>query len=196
MHRVVILVAVVGACAQQQSTQQPPPVDPGAIVGTWRFLPRDPTRTPPEEREVVELAADGGYAIRNRRGTQTGTYELDGAYLTIGADTDAWITTGIAASADRLLIDAVFPAAVGADGLVGTWAGAQSSPQATTEIEIELRGDGSARVSQSGSLEGEDAATWAMEEPFAVLTFDHPTRAKAFGAIPGVAIGEWMYERL
>ncbi|MBX3162823.1 MAG: hypothetical protein KF773_43075 [Deltaproteobacteria bacterium] len=196
MTRVVFLIAMA-ACAQPQPSTQPPAVDAATLVGSWRYLPFDPARTPPDQREVLELADDGTYAIRNRRGTQTGAYELDGNYLTLGAGTSAWIVTGVAATAERLLVDAVFPtSAPGRGGLAGTYAGEQSSAQATTDIELDLRADGTARVRQTGTLVADDEATWVEDGDFAVLTFSNPTRNKAFGTLPGLAIGEWMYERL
>jgi hypothetical protein len=185
-------VVMIAACAAPSPASLTNVDD---LVGTWRFLPHDPSRTPVEERELVELRADGHYTITNRHGPQSGTFELDGNELTIYSPSGSWISTGVAASADRLLTDAVFRTDGSAD-LVGTWTGTQSSPQVTTTIELELRPDGTAHVRQTGSLSGDDQATWQLEDPFAILTFTDPVRERAFPVLPGVAIGEWMYERL
>jgi hypothetical protein len=185
---------VVCACASEAAV----PLPSGDVIGTWRHLPHDPTRTAIEEREVVELRADGSYSIvkRGGRGIDRGTYVIDGNALTIRSHAGGWITTGFAATEELLVIDALFPEDIDDDGFVGTWRGAQSSSVASTEIRFELRRDGTARMEQTGALSEALEVTWRHDAPFVLVTFTQPTRTRALPALPGIAIGEWLYERI
>ena len=82
------------------------------------------------------------------------------------------------------------------DGLVGTWSGTQSTESATSVTELELRADGSGHLVQTGSSSDDVDATWIHDDPYAVITFMGVTRPRSLPTIPGVAIGEWLYERL
>ena len=189
MNRVVFVV--MAACAQPVELT-PPPADHG-LLGSWRYVPRDPT-TPLEDRELLELAADGRYTIRDGAELTTGGFEIAGDDLTLHMGT-GWITTGFAVTAEHLVVDALFPTGDNT-GLTGTWRGAQSSDVAHTEIELVLRGDGSAHLRQIGSLADETDATWIEEGPYALVTFANKTRPKPFPALLGLAVGEWLYERV
>jgi hypothetical protein len=187
MQRVMLLLLV--ACA----TEPAPPSNPESLFGTWRYLPADPTRTPVEERQLVTFAEDGTYTIEDPSDVQTGRYQLAGHDLTITM-ADGFITTGVAATDDRMVIDALFPQ--GDIEIAGTWIGTQSAPDVTSTITLELDADGTAHLGQSGTLSGEDDATWLHADPFMVLTFANPTRTRAMPVLPGVALGEWLYERM
>jgi hypothetical protein len=187
MQRVMLLSCLV-ACATEASS--PPPAE---LIGTWRYLPSAPERTPVEERQLVTFADDGTYEIAEPDGTQAGTFRYDDGELTITTG-DGFIATGVAATETHLVIDALFPRG-GAD-VAGTWVGTQSSPIATSTITLELRADGTAHLGQVGSFEADDEATWTLADPFAVLTFTSPTRSRSLPVLPGLAIGEWLYERI
>jgi hypothetical protein len=187
MQRVMLLLLV--ACA----TEPAPPSNPESLFGTWRYLPADPTRTPVEERQLVTFTDDGTYEIADPDGTQAGTFRYDAGELTI-TTSDGFIATGVAATETHLVIDALFPR--GDADVAGTWVGTQSSPIATSTITLELRADGTAHLGQVGSFEADDEATWTLADPFAVLTFTSPTRSRSFPVLPGLAIGEWLYERM
>lgn len=186
MHRVMLVF--VAACAAEPT---PPPPD-HELLGSWRYVPQDPT-TPADDRQVLVFAADGRYSIREGDELQTGAFEIAGDALTLHTSR-GFVTTGVAITSTHLLVDALFPAGDNA-GLVGTWIGAQSSAVADTQIELVLRADGTAHLSQTGSLADDIDATWVQQEPYAVLTFAGTTRPKLFPALPGIAIGEWLYER-
>lgn len=190
MLRVVLVTSLVAACAAE-----PAPLPDTAPIGTWRYLPHDPTRTPVEERETVELRDDGAYAIRDRRGVDTGTYRIDGNDLTIESSAGGKITTGFAATDDLLIVDALFPARDDMD-LVGTWTGTQSSDGTVTGVTLVLRDDGSARIEQTGTYRDAADARWFYAEPYVVVTLAGSTRGKAMPVLPGVAIGDWLYERV
>lgn len=183
------------ACAAEPA---PPTPQTGDAVGTWRFLPHDPTRTPVDERQVLELHGDGTYAIRDRHGTETGSYELDGHDLTMRPRTGGFVTTGFAATADRLLADALFPdgARADADSVIGRWIGGQASSQTSTEVALELRADGTAHLEQTGELADAADGTWSEDAPYVLLTFASTSLTKPFPVLPGIALGEWLYERI
>ena len=185
-------ILLFAACAADPAPVQVPSDD---LVGTWRYLPVDPSRTPLDERELVVFGADGLYSIRDSRGAQSGSYEVDGHDLTIHSSTGGEITTGFAARADRLIIDALFPMGP-SDGLIGTWTGVQSSETESSVVALELRTDGTAHFEQTGSIMEQADATWIRDDPYAVVMFSGTTRSKSYPALPDVAIGEWLYERV
>ena len=185
------MFVVFAACAATPDLVPPPP-DHG-LLGSWRFMPRDPAM-PLEDRELLAFTADGRYSIRDRAELTVGSFEIAGDDLTLHTSS-GWITTGIAVSSNRLLVDALFATGDNA-GLVGTWRGAQSSDLAQTEIELVLRPDGTAHLRQTGSLTDDAEATWIHEDPYALLTFTERTRPKPFPALLGIAVGEWLYERV
>ena len=189
MNRVVFVVLV--ACANPVEVTPPPP-DHG-LLGSWRYVPRDPT-LPLEDRELLAFGSDGRYTIRDGADVSSGQFEIAGDDLTLHGDL-GWITTGFAVTAEHLLVDALFPTGDNT-GLTGTWRGAQSSASDHTEIELVLRDDGTAHLRQIGSLADETEATWIEEDPYALVTFANKTRPKPFPALAGLAIGEWLYERV
>jgi hypothetical protein len=176
------------ACAEESLPVEVPPS--GDLVGTWRYMPFYPDRTPVEEREIVVFGADGLYSIRDPDGSQSGSYELAGHDITIRSSAGAWITTGVAVNGDRLIIDALFPAGP-SDGLIGTWG---------AELETDTRssrwscGPTARPFEQTGTLRRE--ATWIQDDPYALVMFAGTTRTKAYPALPDFAIGEWLYERV
>lgn len=189
MYR-VLLGLVVSACGVEATL---PPPDHG-LIGTWRYVsPR--ADTPVDQLEVLEFGADGHYSKRDRRGVQTGTFEIEENEVTISSSASGWITTGYAVTSDRLIVDALLPSGE-TDGLVGTWIGGQSTGDATSVIELELRADGTGHLVQTGSWSDDVNTTWIREDPYAVITFEGVTRPRSFPALPGVAIGEWLYERV
>jgi hypothetical protein len=181
------------ACAEDSLPVQVPTSDD--LVGTWRYMPFYPDRTPVEERELVVFGADGRYSITDEDGAQSGTYELAGHDVTIRSSTGAMITTGVAVKADRLIIDALFPSGP-SDGLIGTWTGVQSSGTESSVVALELRTDGTAHFEQTGSLSEAEDATWIRDDPYALVMFTSTTRTKSYPALPDFAIGEWLYERV
>ena len=194
-NRSVVACALASVLSIAACAAEPVPDTIGDIVGTWRYIPADPDAGPIEERQVAWFAADGAYEIRDARGVQTGRYAIEGRDVTITATTGAWVTTSFAATPDRLIVDAMFPDG-DCDGLVGTWRGAQASNLASAEVTLELRADGSARLEQTGPAAEDLPGTWADIAPYAVITFAGTTFAKPFPALPDVAIGEWLYERV
>jgi hypothetical protein len=186
-------IVLCAACAEESL---PVPVPPsGDLIGTWRYMPFYPDRTPVDEREIVVFGADGLYSISDADGSQSGSYEIDGHDLTIHSSAGGWITTGVAVTADRMIIDALFPAGP-SDGLIGSWTGVQSSETESSVVALELRTDGTAHFEQTGSLSEAEDATWIHDDPYALVMFTGSTRTKAYPALPDFAIGEWLYERI
>jgi hypothetical protein len=186
------LIVLVAACATDPELVPPPPDH--SLIGAWRYIPRS-SETPVDERQVLEFDAEGRYSIRGPHDAESGTFNLEGNDVTLRSSTGGWVTTGYAVTADRLIVDALFPAD-GTDGLVGTWIGTQSSDQTTSLIELSLRADGTAHLGQTGSFSDDVEATWIHVAPYAVITFAGMTRPKSFPALLDVAIGEWLYERI
>jgi hypothetical protein len=188
---IAVIVVVVAACAADDPT--PPPAGHG-LLGTWRYvsLRQD---TPLEDRQLLVFGADGRYSLRDRGGVESGVFEIAGDDVTIRSNAGRWVTTGYAVTHDRLIVDALFPAGE-TDGLIGIWTGVQSTNDASSTIELALRPDGTAHLSQTGSLTDDVDAIWTHEDPYAVITFAGVPRPKSFPAFAGVAIGEWLYERL
>lgn len=189
MLRALLLLAV-SACG----VESPLPPPDHELIGTWRFVPTRST-TAVEEREVLVFGADGHYSMTDPRSAKTGTFEIAGNDVTITSSAGDWITTSYAATHDRLIVDALLPAGE-TDGLVGTWVGAQSTSKSTSVMELELRADGTGHLLQTGSWSDDVSATWLRADPYAVITFDGATRPRSLPALPGIAIGEWMYERV
>lgn len=189
MHR-VLLVLVVSACSVDAPL---PPPDHG-LIGSWRLIPAKP-ETPIEQREVLVFGADGRYTKQNLRKADAGRFELEGNDITIEPSAGGWISTGYAVTEDRLIFDALFPVGE-TDGLVGTWAGTQSTADVTSVLELELRADGTGHLVQTGSLSDDINATWIRIDPYAVVTFEGVSRPRSLPSLPGIAIGEWLYERM
>jgi hypothetical protein len=189
-HAWVVLVIALASCVSEPAAIP----QSGDFVGTWRYRPYDPTRTAVEDREVVELRADGTYAIRDKRSTEVGTYVVADGAITTHASTGQTIVTGVAATADALIIGAMF-AGGDNDGVLGTWVGKQVVADATTMTELVVAGDGTAHVVETADITRTADATWVEEDPFVVVTFTDPTRTKPLPVLPGVAIGSWLYER-
>jgi hypothetical protein len=188
----VLLLLIISACAVEP-TPPPPPPDHG-LIGTWRYVPVR-ADIAVDQRQVLVFGADGRYSMHDPRSAEAGTFEIAGNDVTISSSASSWITTGYAVTSDRLIVDALLP--VGAtDGLVGTWIGSQSSDQATSAIELELRADGTGHLVQTGSESDDVNATWVRDDPYAVITFEGRTRARSLPTLLGVAIGEWLYERV
>lgn len=189
MYRVLVVLAV-SACAVEPTL--PPPDH--ELIGTWRLVP---TRSdvPIEKREVLVFGADGRYTKQTQRGADAGSFEIDGNGVTILPGAGGWISTGFAVTPDRLIFDALFPTS-DIDGLVGTWSGTQSTADVTSVLELELRADGTGHLVQTGSLSDDINATWIRNDPYAVITFEGVTRPRSLPALPGIAIGEWLYERV
>lgn len=189
MHR-VLLVLVMSACTVEPAL---PPHD-HELIGSWRLIPTK-ADTPVDQLEVLVFGADGRYTKQNRRSADAGRFELEGNDITILPTAGGWISTGYAVTSDRLIFDALFP--VGdTDGLVGTWSGTQSTADVTSVLELELRADGTGHLVQTGSLADDIDATWIRSDPYAVITFEGVTRPRSLPSLPGIAIGEWLYERL
>jgi hypothetical protein len=189
MHR-VLLVLTLSACAVDAPL---PPAD-HELIGIWRLIPTK-AETPIEQREVLVFGADGHYTKQNLRNADAGRFELDGNDVTILPTAGGWISTGFAVTPDRLIFDALFPVGE-TDGLVGTWSGTQSTADVTSVLELELRADGTGHLVQTGSLSDDINATWVRSDPYAVVTFEGVTRPRSLPSLPGIAIGEWLYERI
>lgn len=189
MHR-VLLVLTLSACAVEAPL---PPAD-HELIGSWRLIPTK-AETPLEQREVLVFGADGRYTKQSLRSADAGRFELDGNDVTILPGAGGWISTGFAVTPDRLIFDALFPTGE-TDGLVGTWTGTQSTADVTSVLELELRADGTGHLVQTGSLSDDINATWIRSDPYAVVTFEGVTRPRSLPSLPGIAIGEWLYERI
>ncbi|MBA3454685.1 MAG: hypothetical protein H0T42_16480 [Deltaproteobacteria bacterium] len=185
-----LIVLTLSACAPEAT---PPPPDHG-LLGSWRYVPAR-ADVPVEQRQVLVFGADGRYSMTDSRSVEAGSFAIDDNEVTISSSASGEITTGYAVTEDRLIVDALFPAG-DTDGLVGTWVGAQSTADATSVIELELRADGTGHLVQTGSSTDDIDATWIRVDPYAVITFDGVTRPRSFPALPGIAIGEWLYERI
>jgi len=185
-----LLVLTLSACATEPTL---PPLDHG-LIGTWRIVPSR-ADVPIDQREVLVFGADGHYSMIKRTGAQEGTFEIEDNDVTILSSAGGRITTGYAVTPDRLIVDALLPTSA-TDGLVGIWSGTQSSDEGTSVIELELRADGTGHLVQTGSWSDDLAATWIRDDPYAVITFEGVTRPRSLPALPGIAIGEWLYERV
>ena len=189
----VLLLLIISACAVEPTPPSPPPPDHG-LIGTWRFVPLS-ADVAVEQRQVLVFGADGRYSMTDPRTAEAGRFEIDGNDVTISSSAGGWIMTNYAVTAERLIVDALLPVGE-TDGLVGTWIGSQSSDQATSAIELELRADGTGHLVQTGSEADDVNATWVRDDPYAVITFEGRTRARSLPTLLGVAIGEWLYERV
>src|SRR5689334_8671820 len=141
-----IALLAVGGCVAGDNLAPPP----AELVGTWRYLPKlSIGDVPIAERQVVTFAADGRYQITSKHGDEAGAFAVDDRELTIDPGGAKWVTTEFAVTADRLLVDAMFP--IGdVDGTIGTWEGAQSAAAGASTETLTLAADGSAQLEQTG----------------------------------------------
>jgi hypothetical protein len=195
--RVMIACAlfVVTGCLGDAGDDAPP----AELVGTWRYLPKQSIGDVPEaERQVVTFAADGSYEIRAIDDVESGHFVAHGRDLTIDPGGDHWITTNYLATADRLLVDAMFP--VGAvDGTAGVWRGAQSADAGSATVTLTFDPDGGGRLEQTGPATTDVDGTWTHvgdDVVFTYLSRSGTPVPKRYQEVPGVAVGEWLYERI
>lgn len=187
-----LLLLIISACAVEPAPSPPPP-DHG-LIGTWRYVPVR-ADVAIDQRQVLVFGADGRYSMTDPRSAEAGTFEIEGDDVTISSSARGWIRTNYAVTPDRLIVDALLPTGE-TDGLVGTWSGAQSTEQETSVLELELRADGTGHLVQTGSASDDVNATWIEDEPYTVITFEGRTRPRSLPTLVGVAIGEWLYERI
>jgi hypothetical protein len=174
----------------------PPPAE---LIGTWRYLPKlSIGEVPIEERQLVTFAPDGHYEIRSQRGVERGWFSVEDHDLTIDPGDDAWVTTSYAATGDRLLVDAMFPIDE-VDGSIGVWSGAQSAGAGASTVTLTLGADGSAVREQTGPAASIVDGTWTHVGDDVVFTYHTQSGTpvdRRYQEIVGVAVGEWLYERV
>jgi hypothetical protein len=187
---------VSSACLGDNAPGEPPPAE---LVGTWRYLPKlSIGDVPVDERQVVVFGADGRYEIASRHGVERGRFTVDDRDVTIDPGGGRWITTSFLATADRLLVDAMFP--IGdVDGTTGVWSGAQRADAGESTVTLALAADGTGQLEQTGPAAGLVDGTWVHAGADVVFTYVTPngTRVdKHYQEVTGAAVGEWLYERI
>lgn len=210
----VLAVLALAACGGGSSEPDAPPAidavpDAGGaspnLVGSWRRLPDQVNPdVPVEMRDVLTLGADGSYALVEDGGatTNTATYTADATALTVTGTTPegtATLTLGYVATADRLMLGALFP--VGAvDGTVGTWHGDADNNGTAITIDLELRADHTAHEEHRVGTDPPDVfdGTWAYDVDDVVFTtmIDTTTVNQHFAELRGVVIGNPFFERI
>lgn len=190
-----IALVVICGCAAGDNWAPPP----AELVGTWRYMPKlSIGDVPVAERQVVRFDGDGKYEIRSTHGDQDGVFRVDDSALTIDPGGGKWITTGFAVTEDRLIVDALFP--VGdVDGTTGTWEGSQRAAAGASTETLVLADDGTAALAQTGPGAETLVGTWTHVGADVVFTYpagNGTPIGKHYQEVVGVAVGEWMYERV
>ena len=189
------------------ATADAPPPDASMaspfLVGTWREVPSQVDGDiPPDQRPRLVLDASGTWTHTSPDETETGTYTADALALTAhGTDPDGeayTITIGYVATADDLLLGALFPSGT-VDGTVGTWIGDAIFNGVAIQQTMVFNADQTAHYERH---EGTDVemydGTWAYEVDDVVFTtmIGSTTVHLHLQELRGVAIGGPLHERI
>ena len=88
---------------------------------------------------------------------------------------------------------------VDGDGTAGVWRGAQRADAGASTVTLTLGADGRGRLEQTGPAAAAVDGTWTHVGDDVVFTYVTPGGteiAKRYQEVVGVAVGEWLYERI